>query len=808
MKAVAAGGKTRSQQLKDHICYKTGKEAKSHYRGEVKICLERARLITQSYRETEGLPEVLRRAKALEKILANMTIYIGDQELIVGNFASDPFSVPVIPELSEAWLEEAAHANGDFKNMLDETGREEVREILKYWKGKALADRVRPVLPDDLLEFVNQTRKGLIKTLHGPDWGGNYGTPIPNYKKLFEIGLNGIVKQAEARLNGLKAGRGDLKPEEYIEQRYFLEATIIACKAVIGFSHRYAAKAREMAGGESDGKRRRELEKIAEICDWVPANPPRSLHEALQSLYLVHLVVHHIEMAQQGLDVRLDLLAYPYYQRDKAEGRITREEAQELVECLLVKFEELGILRRPAHEELAQGTTLFRGLNIGGLARDGEYVCNEMSFIVLDAAEALRCLEPSLTFRYHPKVPQELLYRVIDTIRYGMGYPAIFNDEVAIPMMMKSGVSLEDARDSTYGCVTWFVPGKNMTILRPISKGLNTLRCFELALFGGKDKRTGFQEGYTTPDPETFTSIQDVMKAYLAQLDYFVGKLADLINFTKPFYGCIALPFTSSLIDGCIERGQDCSTWGVYQQERIVTAGLINIADSLAAMKKLVFEEKSVCMRELIEALRANWQGKEELRQRFLKVPKFGNDDDYVDEIAREVHIRTIQAFESHKDSLGNPLTINGSNASYYFGASRKVGATPDGRRDGEICADGSISPMVGRDKLGPTALLKSTSKVDPMLTHTLLLNQRFMPQFLEGDSKKLFADYLKTWADLGHYHIQFNVVDSATLRDAQKHPEKYPDLLVRVAGYSAYFVDLARDLQESIVQRMEQKLC
>jgi formate C-acetyltransferase len=331
-------------------------------------------------------------------------------------------------------------------------------------------------------------------------------------------------------------------------------------------------------------------------------------------------------------------------------------------------------------------------------------------------------------------------------------------------------------------------------------------KCLELALNQGIDKFTGKQLGPTTPDPETFESIEDIMQAFLQQVNFFAEKIARIENI---YQGIMAKsfprPFSSAFIQGCIEQGKDCATWRYHSYPFILPLGPTNVADSLAVIKKLVFEEKKVTMQELRKALEANWEGYDELYQMCLQAPKYGNDDDYVDSIAEEVHRRINEEYKKFKDYFGYPIYADGSGAASNYGLAINTGATPDGRRDREAYADAVLSPVGSRDTHGPTAVLKSASKMDPVTTYLHLFNQRFQPQFLEGENKELFASYLKTWADLGIYHIQFNVVDKATLLDAQAHPEKYPNLIVRVAGYSAYFVDLGKKWQEEIIRRTEQ---
>jgi pyruvate-formate lyase len=415
-----------------------------------------------------------------------------------------------------------------------------------------------------------------------------------------------------------------------------------------------------------------------------------------------------------------------------------------------------------------------------------------------------------LVLRYHPKLDPNLIMKSIDCIHTGMGYPSIFNDSAIIPWIMDRGIPLEVARD--YGipvCVEPILPGKAWSLTTAPSMGvLNLCKCFEIALHQGKDPLYGAQLGCVTPHSSTFKSVDDVMQAYLQQVHYVSGKMAKINRCAEVIiHQYRQRVFASTLIDGCIETGQSCMN-EFYQHMAMITAvGPVNVADSLAVLKKYVFEDKRVTMEELLDILRSDWAGKEVLRQELLnKVPKFGNDDDYVDLIARDVFYKSQDEVKKHTDIHGSPLTLDGSIAGAYWVWGRKVGATPDGRKAKETLADGDGSPMASRDRNGPTAVIKSLGKISPPPWATLT-NQRFMPQFLSGENKKAFAQYLKTFADLGIWHIQFNVVDDATLLDAQKHPENYNDLIVRVAGFSAYFVDLSKFNQDQILARTAQSL-
>ncbi|MEW6614331.1 MAG: pyruvate formate lyase family protein [Thermodesulfobacteriota bacterium] len=768
-------------------------EIESPYAPGVKICLDRARLLTQSYMETEGVPIVLRRAMALANILENIKIYIGDKERIVGNTASTPDALVPYPEYYWRWLDKEIDKR--YKNMLDNPGREELHQIHKYWQNIAVQGKERDLVPDDVKPYWK---------FSGPIfWGYYYESGVPNFEKLFKVGLKGLIAEAEGRLKTL----GSNVDKEYFEKLNFLKAVIISLRGGIAFGKRFSVLAGEMADGENNLQRRKELKEISAICNWVPENPPRNFHEALQFIWFITLASRVYELNMNGYAIRLDQLLYPIYKKDKEKGKIKREDAQELLEFLWLKFNSRGELVAPL---MGSGNVGFHPnvtFTVGGVTPDGRDATNEMSYIILDASKAIKGTQPQIAFRYHNNIPKDFLMSAIDLLKTGVGYPPFFNDKVVIPMIVNEGIPIEDARN--YGiesCMRWTIPGKNITY-RALSGVLIGPKCLELALNQGIDKFSDKQIGVSTPDPLTFSSVEDVMDAYLQQVRFFMDKLAKIANMADVLYEeYLPRPFLSALLDGCIERAEDCRRWSYFDKKVMAPVGLINVADGLTAMKKLVFDEKKVRVAELLKSLKGNWEGKEDMRKMFLNAPKFGNDDDYADQIAKEIQFRTAAEMKKVKTSKNSYYQVDGSAGANYFGYSALTGATPDGRKDRDLFADGTLSPERGMDKNGPTAVLKSTSKIDPLTTYTLLLNQKFLPQYLEGEYKELFASYIKTWADLGHFHIQFNVIDRKTLLEAQKNPVQHADLVVRLAGYSVYFVDLPRQIQDEIINRTEQE--
>jgi pyruvate formate-lyase/glycerol dehydratase family glycyl radical enzyme len=775
--------------------YAEDDKSRGMFRPEIKLDLQRSRLMTESYKETDGQAMVIRRAKALAHVLNNMGIFIRDWERIVGYQTSHPEELFYPIDMNWRSVKRLVNDPGG-ETLLDDAGRNELEELCGYWKGKCMSDRHQEMFTGDLGKYWKYEGTFL--------WSEWSELGIPDYEALFRQGLNERIRMAEERLKEIDR----TIPTDYIDQKEFLQSVVIVLKAVIKFANRYAALARDMASSEKDVGRRKRLEEIARTCEWIPANPPRTFLEAVQFFYFIHLV-RYLEYSTLGIGLRVDYLLGPYYEKDLKEDRITRDEALEVLQLLWVKFLELGLVYSPLVTSIYGGVASLQAITIGGTDKDGRDVTNELTYLVLETANTMRTIEPSIALRVHGGTPDELLSKATDVIRTGIGYPSLFNDEALIPLLEKWDVPQEDARGyAVSGCVYMCIPGKNIT--RRVIGYFVLGKCLWWALHQGVNPKTGEQWGARTPDPASFKSWEDVFEAYLDQVKFFMTKLAQLENTCRDLYAKYCpRPFYSSIVEGCIEQGKERTQW-VYPSmvhDMVIVIGSTNVADSLAAIKKVVFEDKLVALPELIEIMDGNWEGREDIRQVCLNAPKYGNDDDYADIIAREVHHRTEAVMETVKDRFGFSMRADGSAVSATYGLGADTPAMPDGRMDGEGFADSTLAPQPGMDKKGPTAVLNSCAKIDTLQTYNHLLNQKFQPEFLEGDMKPVFIDYLKTWREKKIPHIQFNVVDKETLLDAQQQAEKYQDLIVRVAGFSAYFVDLSKGLQDHIIARTGQGL-
>jgi formate C-acetyltransferase len=589
--------------------YQDDENVRGMYRTSIKLNVVRNRLLTESYKATEGESMVLRRAKALAHILRNLPVYVVPHERIVGHSGATPDELyyPIEVNWKSPWR---AVNSDDAREILDDEGRAEMAESIEYWKGKTLSDLRKNAFKGDLEKYFKY--EGTFLWSHWDEGA------VPDFERLFKIGLKGLKKKAEKRLREVI----DTIPDNYLEQHDFLQGVLISLDATIDFAKRYAQRAREDAAEENDPKRKKELEEIAKICDRVPENPPETLHETLQFFWFISLIKGQIEFATLTLGSRFDILFNPYYQKDLAEGRITREEAIELIQYLLLKFEDSGEWFSPMITGIYGGVQQLEGITLGGIDQNGNDATNDMTYITLEAAKGIHTLQPTIALRVNKNTPDRLLSAATDVIRTGCGYPSLFNDEVLVPLINKWGTPMNDAINyNVMGCVYLDIPGKNNNARR--ATGYFVLpKCLWWALRKGIDPKTGDQYGAPTPDPEAFTCIEDVIEAYLEQVRFFVGKIVKLENICRGLYRKYApRPFLSALLDGCIERGQDAKEWA-YSTSSIncynIIVGPTNVADSLAAIKKMVFDDKELTIKEFIDILDKNWEGHEDLRQRVL----------------------------------------------------------------------------------------------------------------------------------------------------------------------------------------------
>lgn len=802
----------------------------------------RAILLTESYKETEGMPIIKRRSAAFRHILENIPIVIRYNELVVGSATLAPRGCQVFPEYSFEWLENEFDTVSTRKAdpfFISDKTKEELREVYKYWKGKTTSDLATSYMSKETLNAIE----------HNIFTPGNYfyngiGHVTVDYAKILEVGFDGIVKEAEEELKKVNFGDADC-----CEKTAFLEAVTESCKAACVYAERYAALAEKEAENCADLKRRQELLAIAENCKKVPRYGAKSFYEACQSFWFVQLLLQ-IESSGHSISPgRFDQYMYPYYKADCDKGVITAEFAQELMDCIWVKLNDINKCRDAASAEGFAGYSMFQNLIAGGQTKDGVDATNELSFMSIQATMHVMLPQPSFSVRVWNGTPHEFLIKAAELTRMGIGLPAYYNDEVIIPSLVSRGLTIEDARDyNIIGCVEPQKSGK--TDGWHDAAFFNMCRPLELVFSNGMDKGepVGVKTGEVT-DMQTFDEFYD---AYKKQMEYAISLMVNADNAIDTAHAkrC-PLPFLSSMVEDCIHRGKSMQEGGaVYNFTGPQGFGIANMADGLYAVKKLVYDDKKLSMSRLKKALEANYSNGEadlelvtgevakqlsengvslnrEMVERIYRtaaensgfsedysdvlkmieeLPKFGNDNDEVDIFARDVAYTYTKPVERYKNPRGGSYQAGLYPVSANVPLGAQTGATPDGRLAYTPIADG-VSPCAGRDVKGPTATANSVSKLDHFIaSNGTLFNMKFHPSALSGrEGLENFVSLLTGYFDRKGSHMQFNVVSRETLKDAQKHPENYKSLVVRVAGYSALFTTLSRSLQDDIISRTEQ---
>lgn len=809
---------------------------------------DRAVLLTESYKKTEALPVITRRAKAFAHILKHIPITIREDELIVGSATRSPRGCQVFPEFSYEWLEGeldtiSTRAADPFA-VSDET-KATLRKVFPYWKGKTTSELA--------LSYMAPEAKTAID--HNIFTPGNYfyngvGHVTVCYGKILATGYKGIIAEARTALEGLRASDSD-----YAKRSHFLQAVITSCEAVIRYAERYAELARTLASACSDPARKAELETIAQNCAQVPANPARTFHEALQSFWFVQML---LQMESSGHSIspgRFDQYMYPYYRADLEKGLITRESAQELIDCVWVKLNDLNKARDAASAEGFAGYSLFQNLCAGGQDQSGNDATNDLSFHCVQASMHTRLPQPSFSVRIWNGTPHAFMLKCAELTRTGIGLPAYYNDEVIIPSLMSRGLTLEDARDyNIIGCVEPQKAAK--TEGWHDAAFFNMCRPLELVFSNGIDQNV--QIGPATGEVSAMRTFDDFFNAYKAQMNYMIALMVNADNAIDVAHAERApLPFLSSMIEDCIGRGKSVQEGGaIYNFTGPQGFGIANMADSLYAVKTLVYEKQLCSMTDLKDALIHNFgrgipeKKAKELTEKVVEqvyrmgktvpeagirsiyqallqgsgdpaqkakydhilelidnLPKFGNDLGEIDAFAREVAYTYTKPLETYKNPRGGTYQAGLYPVSANVPLGAQTGATPDGRLAYTPVADG-VSPAAGRDSHGPTAAANSVSKLDHFIaSNGTLFNQKFHPSALSGLSGlEAFTALIRGYFDQKGSHMQFNVVSRETLLDAQKHPENYKTLVVRVAGYSALFTSLSKSLQDDIINRTEQQ--
>ena len=809
---------------------------------------DRAVLITDSYLKTEGKPIITRRAEAFANILENIPIVIRDNELIVGSSTKSPRGCQVFPEFSFSWLEDEfdtieKRAADPF--YISEETKETLKNIYRYWKGKTTSELATSYMAPEAIKAIE----------HNIFTPGNYyyngvGHVTVCYDKILEIGYEGIIKEAKDELE-----RCNVSDMNYASKSHFLNAVILSCNAVINYAKRYAVLAKELAQKCNDQKRKKELEKIAKNCDRVPEKGARNFYEACQSFWFVQMLLQ-IESSGHSISPgRFDQYMYPYYEGDIKSGAINKEEAQELIDCIWVKLNELNKVRDAGSAEGFAGYGLFQNLIAGGQDGEGLDVTNDLSYMCIEASLHIMLPQPSLSVRVWNKTPQDFLIKAATLTRTGIGLPAYYNDEVIIPSLVNRGLTLKDAREyNIIGCVEPQKAGK--TEGWHDAAFFNMCRPLELVFENGMDN--GELVGVPTGDISQMKTFDEFYDAYKKQMNYCIELLVNADNSIDMAHrDRCPLPYLSCMIEDCIKKGKSVQEGGaVYNFTGPQGFGIANMADSLYAIKVLVFDKHLLTLEDYREALRNNYgkdvsinkiehitkdivrellnkkikvneeqiskiativehsigipQDKKNKYDKLLeeidKIPKFGNDIPEVDSFARDVAYTYTKPLEKYKNPRGGQYQAGLYPVSANVPLGGQTGATPDGRLAHKPIADG-VSPSAGKDVKGPTAAANSVSKLDHSIaSNGTLFNQKFHPSALSGRAGlENFVSFIRGYFDQKGSHIQFNVVSKETLLDAQKNPEEYKTLVVRVAGYSALFTSLSRSLQDDIINRTEQ---
>jgi pyruvate formate-lyase/glycerol dehydratase family glycyl radical enzyme len=765
------------------------------------ISPERAELLTDFYQANEGkFSAPVMRAKAFYYLCEHKTIYLGEDELIVGERGPRPKAVPTYPELTCHSLDDLRILNSRPKtnyHVSNECIKIYTEKVIPYWQQRSIRTKLFAELPQQWHDAYNA---GIFTEFMEQRAPGHTVLDDKIYHKGM-LDFKNDIERAKASLDFLNDCEAYAKHEQ-------LKAMVIACDAVILFAQRHAQLARKLAAQESNPKRRAELERIADVCSYVPAYAPRDFHEALQYYWFCHLsVITELNGWDSFNPGHLDQHLYPFYIKGLQDGTLTKDSARELLECFFIKFNNHPAPPKVGVTAAESGTyTDFANINIGGMLSNGSDAVNEISHMVLDIVDEMHLLQPSTNIQLSKKTPDDFFKHALRVIRKGYGFPSVFNADAVVAEQIRQGKTLEDARaGGCSGCVEVGAFGKEAYILTGY---FNLVKVLEITLHNGIDPRTGKQLGLKTGTPEIFQNFDELFDAFRQQLNHFIEiKIAGNQLVERMYADLMPAPFLSILIDDCIAKGKDYNNGGArYNNDYIQLVGIGSITDNFSAIKDVVFDTKAMTLTELVNALDANFEGSEPLRQRLVnRTHKYGNDDDYADDIMVRIFNACFEEIDGRGNTKGGQYRIEmlPTTCHIYFGS--VTGAMPDGRKAGLPLSEG-ISPVQGADRHGPTAIFKSAGKMDHIKAGGTLLNMKFTPSLLaDEDGIDKLSHLVRAYFKMDGHHVQFNVVTAETLRKAQEKPENYRDLIVRVAGYSDYFVDVGRELQDEIISRTEQ---
>ena len=755
------------------------------------LSLEQARIITQVYQESPDIPVALKRAKALARALEEMPISIESEELIVGNRTPDVRGGVVFPEAGIRWLDEEIETLPTRGQDTFQVRQQDIRDfrstILPYWRGRTLEDAVYsqygPAIKD-MEKVVKINQKDHAQ-----------GHICPHVKKWLHYGPVGLLEQARTKPAGVRE-----------EQEDFYQGVCLVLEGAICFMKRYADLARQRAQTESNEASSWNLRQVADVCHRLAEGPPGSFHEALQSVWFLFVILHMESNASSFSPGRMDQYLYPYYERDMRQGRLTDQTALELIELLWIKFNQIVYMRHAHSARYFAGFPIGFNVAVGGQTAEGQDATNALSYLFLKAQEHIGLPQPNLSARLHRDSPDDFVDACTRVIGLGSGMPQIFNDESIIPALTSQGIGHEDAMDyAVVGCVELTTQGNNLGWSDAAM--FNLVKALELTLNNGRCMLTNRRMGLETGHLTDYESFADLEQAYGRQIRFFVKRMMQACEWIEEKHQeHLPTPFLSAVVDDCLDRGLDVTTGGAhYNLSGIQAIQVANVADSLAVLKQLVYEQQRVSRDELLAACRANFSGHEILQQICLhQVPKYGNDTEWVDQLGAQWLTYFADQLTAYSNYRGGPYHMGLYTVSAHVPMGQNVAATPDGRLSGSPLADGGMSPMYGRDRLGPTAVLRSVARAPlTRASNGTLLNMKFLPVFFQTlRGQKQFSALLKAFVRLGIHHVQFNVLRREDLLAARRNPEAYRGLTVRVAGYTAYFTELAEDLQDEIIAR------
>ncbi len=789
-----------SKKFRKPITERIVKLKNKNFSNNRKLNIERARLFTESYKRNYDKPLILKRALALAYVLENMTIAIDPDALIVGDKTINPRSGDVSPDMAVKWInEELENLPTRPQDQFEVTNKDilELREeIFPYWEGKTLEKTTNNAIKGKTRKAIEEGVFILNQTNHGQ------GHIIPNVEKWLKKGICGLKRDAAEYVNNFL--NSSSKDHDKLN---FYRAALITLEASEVFIGRYAILSKRMASNSS-AAHKENLYKISEICTSLANKPSVTFREAVQSVWFLFVILQIESNVTSISPGRLDQFLFKYYQRDIDSGIISKINAQEILENLWVNFNKIVFLRSSESAKYFAGFPMGFNVTIGGQDLDGKNATNELTFMCLKAQEDLGLPQPNLSVRIHSTTPNFFLLETSKVISYGDGQPQLFNDEIIIPALLNRGYQYKDARNyAIVGCVEISVPGNTMGLTNAAM--VNMVKILELTMNNGISRTTRRKIGLQTGKLDSFKNFIDFEKAFENQLEYFINLMVKGSRAIEKIHASLVpTPFLSIVIENCMEKGKDVTIGGAkYNFSGVQGVQIANVANSLIAIKKAIFEDKIIEPLKLNKILDNNFENYEETRQLLLnQIPKYGNDLDEVDELASKWAKKYCKFIEVYKNYRSGKFQPGFYTVSAYIPMGKVVGATPDGRKAFSPLADGGLSPSSGSDINGPTAILKSVSKIDFLLaSNGTLLNLKFLPTFFEnGEALNKFSAILRTFVDLKIPHIQFNVVSSETLRKAQKEPQSYKNLLVRVAGYSAFFIELSKEIQEEIIARTE----